>query len=74
MKIATWNVNHRAVRKTIPSTIAPAIISTEADILVFTEFVHCDTKEDRKAFYGQLKGAGYEDQVLSPLTPNRIIF
>lgn len=68
LKIATWNVNHRAVCKTIPSTIAPAIISTDADILVFTEFVHSDTKEDRKAFYDQLVDAGYTNQILSSLT------
>lgn len=68
MKIATWNVNHRAVRKTIPDTIAPAIISVDADILIFTEFVHCDTKEDRKAFYAQLNDAGYTHHILSPTT------
>jgi len=69
MRIATWNVNHRAVRKTIPDTIAPAIISTDADVLVFTEFVHCDIKEDRQAFYGQLKDAGYIYHLLSDNTP-----
>ena len=69
MKIATWNVNHRAVRKTIPDTLAPAIISTDADVLVFTEFVHCDTKEDRQAFYGQLRDAGYSYQLRTVTTP-----
>lgn len=71
MKIATWNVNHRAVRKTIPDTIAPAICSLSADILVFTEFVNCDTKEDRKAFYSHLQDAGYVHQILSPQTPKQ---
>jgi endonuclease/exonuclease/phosphatase family metal-dependent hydrolase len=69
VKIATWNVNHRASRKAIPDKIAPAIISIGADVLVFTEFVHCETKQDRKAFYDQLKNAGYNCQFISPTTP-----
>ncbi|MBU1566859.1 MAG: endonuclease/exonuclease/phosphatase family protein [Proteobacteria bacterium] len=68
-KIATWNVNHRAARKTIPSSIAQSIISTNPDIIVFTEFVHCDTQADRQQFYDQLRNAGYTHQLLSVTPP-----
>ncbi len=71
LNIATWNLNHRAARKTIPDTIAPAIVSVNADLLVFTEFVHCDIKQDRADFYSQLDDAGYIHRLLSPLTPKQ---
>lgn len=72
MKIVLWNVNHRATRKVIPSSsIAPAIVSTGADIIILTEFVHCDTQEDRQLFYNQLRDAGYHHQLLSVTTPKR---
>jgi len=69
MKIATWNVNHRACCKAIPENIAPSIIAVDADILVFTEFVHCDHKKDRKEFYNNLDEAGYTYRLLSPTIP-----
>ena len=69
MKIAAWNVNHRASQKKIPFSIAPAIISTGADVIVFNEFVQCDFKADRLAFYGQLEHAGFTFRILSTPTP-----
>ena len=71
MKIAIWNVNHRAVKKTIPEKIAASIVSVDADIFILTEFVHCDVKEDRKAFYKQLDDAGYKFRLLSPSIPKQ---
>ena len=69
MKIAAWNVNHRATRKKIPENIAHAIISTDADMLVFCEFVHSDITDDRQNFYNQLESAGYTFRIFSTLTP-----
>lgn len=56
-------------QKTIPYTIALSIVSTGADIIVLTEFVHCDNQEDRQQFYDQLRNAGYHHQLISITNP-----
>jgi endonuclease/exonuclease/phosphatase family metal-dependent hydrolase len=71
LRVAAWNVNHRATRKAIPSSIAQSIISINPDIIVLTEFVHCDTKGDRQQFYDQLRNARYTHQLLSITNPKQ---
>jgi hypothetical protein len=39
MKLLSWNLNHRAARRRIPSWIATAIDEQAPDVLVLTEYV-----------------------------------
>ena len=55
MKLLAWNLNHRAVRRRIPSWIAKAINEKAPDVLVLTEYVE---GKDHDSFLATLKANG----------------
>jgi hypothetical protein len=63
-----WNVNHRAVQRKIPPTLANAIASLEPDVVVLTEFVPGTTREKFKSDLAEL---GFGFILLSQLTPKQ---
>lgn len=48
MKIASWNLNHRSVRKNIPQGVLDVIGELAPDVLVLTEYVDDDSHEGFK--------------------------
>jgi len=65
MKFAAWNLNHRARRKSIPSSIEAAIAGLAVDVLVFNEFVD---GPGRGWFRAGLDRVGLGHQALSHTT------
>jgi len=55
LRIVTWNLNHRAKRRSIPNTVARGILSLQPDVLVLTEYVEGD---DHSPFCGELCAEG----------------
>jgi hypothetical protein len=39
VKILTWNLNHRAARRSIPIWVSRAIVAEAPDVVVLTEYV-----------------------------------
>ncbi len=62
MKIATWNVNHRATKKKIPPSMAAAIDALATDAIVLTEYV---PSASSSAFVEQLEALGLRYHVVS---------
>ena len=44
MKIAAWNLNHKASERKLKAGLAEAILQLNVDVLIFTEYVHGDSR------------------------------
>ncbi len=55
MRLLTWNLNHRAARRHVPSWIATAIAAQTPDVIVLTEYVE---GEDHEQFVAQIASIG----------------
>ena len=66
MRVLTWNVNHRAARRTIPDWIAAAIEGCKPDVVVLTEYVEGD---DHGKFLSSLASQGLVSTEISCRTP-----
>jgi hypothetical protein len=42
MRLLTWNLNHRAARRTMPEWVTHAIVDQSPDVAVLTEYVEAD--------------------------------
>lgn len=65
MKIAAWNVNHRADTTVFYPDAAPAIGSLPVDAIVLTEYY---ARNRHQRFAADLSGRGFTHQTLSPET------
>ncbi len=65
MKILSWNLNHRAARRPIPSWITSAIARHAPDTLVLTEYVE---GQDHHQFLLGLGDLGLRNVLISPRT------
>ena len=68
LHLATWNLNHRTGRKSIPPAVIHAIAALDIDVLVLTEFVdgsHAD------AFKASLKDIGFSSIAVSVKAPRQ---
>ena len=72
MRLLTWNINHKAAMKDIPSGLVPAIGALAPDVAVLTEYVHGPS---RGQFLCDLKSIGLRHFRLSPYTQgqNRVL-
>jgi endonuclease/exonuclease/phosphatase family metal-dependent hydrolase len=68
MRLMTWNLNHRAKAKAIPTNLSDIIASLEPDLVVLTEYVHGDS---RQPFLTQLYDRGLRYSRVSRVTPPR---
>ena len=59
MRVLSWNLNHRAALRRVPSWIAKAVELQRADVAVFTEYV-AGTDHDR--FVGELSSIDRHDK------------
>ena len=66
MRIITWNLNHRAARRKMPTWIMKAIESQNPDIIVLTEYVEGD---DHTKLLTALAAHGLRSWCVSPRTP-----
>jgi exonuclease III len=68
MRIASWNLNHRARPRTIPGWIISEVAATKADVMVCTEYV--EGKSHRR-FVSDLRAAGFLAVNTTPVTPGQ---
>jgi endonuclease/exonuclease/phosphatase family metal-dependent hydrolase len=66
MKLLTWNVNHRASRKRIPSLMGEALAWLSPDVIVLTEYVPGPSHEN---FMAELVAGGFAHMCMSHYTP-----
>lgn len=57
VRVAAWNVGHRATRKSVPPAFCDALELIPSDVLILTEFV--DDGEGREQLRKRLDAAGY---------------
>jgi endonuclease/exonuclease/phosphatase family metal-dependent hydrolase len=68
LRVLSWNLNHRARAKAIPSTLADSIASLKPNVIVLNEYVHGDS---RQPFLEQLAKRGFPYWQVSHVTPLR---
>lgn len=68
MRLAAWNVNHRAARRRVPSWVTSAIASTGSDMIVLTEYVE---GLDHEEFVRNLRSLGYPHVACSERAPRQ---
>ncbi|MGO9924558.1 MAG: endonuclease/exonuclease/phosphatase family protein [Isosphaeraceae bacterium] len=68
LRFLTWNLNHRARAKPIPSILTDVIVSLEPDAVVLTEYVH---GASRRPFLDQLADRGLPNWLVSHVTPSK---
>ncbi len=65
----SWNVNHRAAQRKIPSEMADAIGSFKPDVVALTEYVPGSTL---RTFIDGLSSVGLTYQQVTSFTPREI--
>jgi exonuclease III len=68
MRVASWNLNHRARQRSIPEWVVPEVALANPDVLVCTEYVEGSRHED---FVSQLRDLGFSAVTTSPMTPGQ---
>jgi exonuclease III len=68
MRIASWNLNHRARQRSIPAWVVPEILAAGPDVLVCTEYVEGRAHE---GFLSDLKGAGFSAVSTTDVAPGQ---
>jgi hypothetical protein len=66
MRIASWNLNHRARQRTIPTWVASELAATNADVIVCTEYVE---GRSHQRFVSELNASGFASVTTSAVTP-----